>query len=199
MKRWFWWKRNGEEKRLKAKAKAGTLPAEDFYGFISYTNRDLGPRVAADIAERYCRGVWEWGQRNGIRVFFDRFSIDQCLIPQKPELKDELASNIRRAHLVAVVRSDSYLSSEWCRFEASTIREMKLTTGKHPVVHAIEVGPRRYGETYKDCIFGHEDVYVSQLQHDAPWGMWDERGEWKELLGTMRGALNWAYPRRRPA
>src|SRR5262245_26137421 len=96
--------------------------------FLSYTSREEEVRAIQPLVDRYCRGLWEWGQDRGVDVFYDHFSMEQRRYTDD-ELSRILGGAVSRARLVTAFLSPSYLESRWCCCEWEHAAARTLESG----------------------------------------------------------------------
>ena len=88
----------------------------DVYVFLSYTSRESEVQLVQPLIDRYCRGLWEWADHNGIHIFYDHFALPRRTFPTQ-QLAAILREAINNSDLMTAFLSPEYISSEWCQFE----------------------------------------------------------------------------------
>ena len=84
--------------------------------FISYTNREDEIALIKPLVRLYIKGLWDWGQANGIDVFYDDFSMEKKKYSAL-QLATELGSAVTKSDLFTAFISRGYPGSSWCRYE----------------------------------------------------------------------------------
>ncbi|HEX4707406.1 MAG TPA: toll/interleukin-1 receptor domain-containing protein [Candidatus Udaeobacter sp.] len=133
----------------------------DVYVFLSYTSRESEVQLVQPLIDQYCRGLWEWADRNGIHVFYDHFSLPRRQFHDH-ELTAKLADAIDKSDLMTAFLSPEYISSKWCQFEWNT-QYSRVRAAR--MLHDEDRAPQTH------AIYWKPDIW-SELQNGvtSPWG-----------------------------
>jgi hypothetical protein len=92
---------------------------------LSYTRREKEIAELQPLTDEYCRLLFDWGRESGVDIFYDRVSLPQYRRYSDEELECILTDGINNSHLFVGFFSPHYVSSRWCRFEYTTMKQLR--------------------------------------------------------------------------